>query len=118
MWPEAQEEPSCPLLTFSRLAKQQGMKQRGAPPARCPRHLPGVADAPWRAARGGWPPSLSGCRQGLPPSAATRTARRDFESQPFGPADASWRAARLRGGGGKRGHARSIRAPGTVTGVP
>lgn len=53
VWPEAQEEPSCPLLTFSRLAKQQGMKQRGAPPARCPRHLPGVADAPWWAARGG-----------------------------------------------------------------
>lgn len=117
MWPEAQEEPSCPLLTFSRLAKQQGMKQRGAPPARCPRHLPGVADAPWRAARGGWPPSLSGCRQGLPPFAATRTARR-LRIPALRPRGRFLARRPAPGGGGKRGHARSIRAPGTVTGVP
>ena len=98
VWPAAPEKTSCPLLTISLLAKQQGVKRRGAPPSSSHRGSPvllGVQPG------GAWPADAPGVGRGIVP--LRPPARRAGTSDPTPSAPRRLSGARPGSGRGLRG---------------
>lgn len=100
VWLRTSEENSCPFLPFSRLAKQQGTKQREAPPASPPSTSRGSPVPSMGSLVGRGHQDAPGVGWGVVP---LRTPAQRWETWNPTPSaeDASWRVARLLEGAGQ-----------------